>query len=76
MSKDYLRWGATAIGARIGKGQKDTLRMLEQGRIKCAVKRGGRWTAADHALCDEFGLSDRRQDDAADATVELRNGGA
>jgi hypothetical protein len=68
---DVLLWGGAAIGAAIGLGQKATLRQLEAGKIKCAKKRGGRWTAWRLALRQEFGISSHRHNDDAVAT-ELR----
>jgi hypothetical protein len=69
---DVLLWGGRAIGLAIGKEQKPALRMLEQGLIKCAVKRGGIWTAWRRKLREEFGVCDGR---GASANCELRRGG-
>jgi hypothetical protein len=67
---DVLLWGGTAIGVAINKGQKPTLRLLEAGKIKCAIKRHGWWTAWRNALRAEFGIGNHRQN--GDATTELR----
>jgi hypothetical protein len=69
---DVLLWGGTAIGAAIGLGQKATLRQLEAGKIKCAKKRGGRWTAWRRPLRQEFGIGSHRQQNDDDANAELR----
>jgi hypothetical protein len=55
---DVLLWGGRAIGAAININQSKALRFLEQGRIKCAIKRDGLWTAWRNAVRREFGLSD------------------
>jgi hypothetical protein len=71
---DVLLWGGRAIGAAISKEEKPALRMLEEGKIRCAKKRGGRRTAWRRQLREEFGISDARQSDVI-ATIEM-NGGA
>jgi hypothetical protein len=67
---DVLLWGGAKIGAAIGMTAAAARRNLEAGRIKCAVKRGGRWTAWRRQLRREFGLGDRRQNDGDDARVD------
>jgi hypothetical protein len=55
-NEDVLLWGGRAIGAAINIDQAKALRLLEQGRIKCAIKRDGRWTAWRNAVRREFGF--------------------
>jgi hypothetical protein len=38
-----LLWGARAIAAAIGRTEKATFAMLEQGKLAGARKVGGRW---------------------------------
>jgi hypothetical protein len=66
---DVLLWGGAAIGAAIGVSPQAARRKLEAGIIKCARKNGGLWTAWRRQLREEFGISDRRQGNAA---AELR----
>jgi len=67
---DVLLWGGAKIGAAIGMNAAAARRNLEAGRIKCAIKRGGRWTAWRRRLREEFGLVERQNDSSA--TGELR----
>jgi hypothetical protein len=53
---DVLLWGGRAIGAAINIDQAKALRLPEQGRIKCAIKQQGRWTAWRNPLRREFGF--------------------
>jgi hypothetical protein len=52
---DVLLWGGAKIGAAIGMTAAAARRNLEAGRIKTAVKRGGRWSAWRRQLRAEFG---------------------
>jgi hypothetical protein len=61
---DVLLWGGNAIAAAIGPTRSQLFPMLNAGRIKSAVKRGGRWSAWRKQLRREFGLVDMRQRDA------------
>lgn len=48
-------WGAQEIGRVIGRNPRQTIHLLQGGKIKCARKVGGRWTANHLALLREFG---------------------
>jgi hypothetical protein len=48
-------WGAAAIGEEINRTERQTHHLLSTGQIKCAQKKGGRWTATPSALRREFG---------------------
>jgi hypothetical protein len=61
---DQLLWGARAIGSAINQSPSQVFPMLHHGRIKCAVKRNGRWTAWRKILRAEFGLAEARQKEA------------
>jgi hypothetical protein len=60
---DILLWGSRAIGAAINQKASQVFPML-RGKIKCAVKRNGRWTAWRKVLRQEFGIADARQKEA------------
>ena len=64
---DILLWGGRDIGAAIERNPKQALRLLKAGKIKCATKRDGIWTAWRRQLRQEFGLVSHRQgNDAAE----------
>lgn len=48
-------WGAAAIGAIIGRTERQTHHLLSRGLIASARRVGGRWTATPSALRREFG---------------------
>jgi hypothetical protein len=48
-------WGATEIGAAIGRNGRQAFHLLSNGEIKCARKVRGRWMANRAALLREFG---------------------
>jgi hypothetical protein len=50
-----LIWGARAIAAAIGRGEKATFALLENGHLPFAKRIGGRWCASKSALRDFFG---------------------
>jgi hypothetical protein len=54
---DVLLWGGGPIGGAINITPEAARRLLEAGRIKCAVKRGRTWTAWRRPLRAEFGNS-------------------
>jgi len=49
-------WGARAIGAVIGRTERQTSHMLDRNIIESAGKKGGRWYAPVIPLKREFGL--------------------
>lgn len=67
---DVLLWGAGPIGAAIGKTARAARHDLWRGKIRCAVKRDGKWTAWRRKLRAEYGLTDARQGNGSNA--ELR----
>jgi hypothetical protein len=46
-----ILWGAKAIGACIGKSQRATFHMLEEGKLPCK-KLGKQWVATRRQLLD------------------------
>ena len=50
-----LAWGARAIGAVIGRSERQVNHLLIKGRIKSACKVGGLYVANVDALRREFG---------------------
>jgi hypothetical protein len=47
-------WGATQIGAAIGRTEKQTFHMLIRGMITSAIKKGNLWCANAESLRREF----------------------
>ena len=52
---DKPAWGAAAIGEIINRTSRQANHLLATGQIKCAVKKGGKWSAIPRALLREFG---------------------
>jgi hypothetical protein len=50
-------WGADAIGNAIGRTRRQAHYMLNNGEIKCAQKKGGRWVCSRAALFRELGAA-------------------
>jgi hypothetical protein len=48
-------WGADAIGKVMGRSGRQAFYMLNNGEIKCAQKKGGRWVCSRAALLKELG---------------------
>lgn len=67
---DVLLWGARAIGAAINLPASAVFPMLVHGRIICAVKRCGRWTAWRRQIRREFGIADARPANSKSAVAE------
>jgi hypothetical protein len=47
-------WGAKAIGDAIGRTERQTHYLLEQGAIKAARKVGMQWCASESGLREQF----------------------
>ena len=52
---DKPAWGAAAIGEIINRTSRQANHLLATGQIKCAVKKGGKWSAIPRSLLREFG---------------------
>jgi hypothetical protein len=48
-------WGGAAIGAVIGRNERQTLYLLERNAVACARKVRGQWVASKSSLRREFG---------------------
>jgi hypothetical protein len=48
-------WGAEQIGRVLDRTPRQAHHLLTTGRIKCALKVGGKWCASRSALLREFG---------------------
>jgi hypothetical protein len=51
---DAIVWGAKAIGAVIGRNERQAYHLLENGALKGARKIGGIWTAKRSALLAQW----------------------
>jgi hypothetical protein len=61
---DVLLSGGRAIGAALNFSAQKAFRLLEQGKIRSAKKRDGRWIAWRRQLRAEFGIADTHQREA------------
>jgi hypothetical protein len=55
ISSTDLVWGADAIGAVIGRTDRQIYHLLASGALKSAKRIGGRWVASRAALLRELG---------------------
>ena len=55
ISNTDLVWGADAIGAVIGRTNRQIYHLLASGALKSAKRIGGRWVASRAALLRELG---------------------
>jgi hypothetical protein len=51
---DDVIWGAKAIGLVIGRSERQTYHLLEQGHLSCARKFGSTWVSTRSALLQLF----------------------
>jgi hypothetical protein len=51
---DAIVWGAKAIGSVIGRNERQTFHLLENGALKGARKIGGIWTAKRSSLLGQW----------------------
>jgi hypothetical protein len=53
-SKPDIVWCADGIGEVINRSARQTHHLLKTGAIKCAIKKGGLWSASRRALQREW----------------------